>query len=68
MATITDAYLYNDSLNSVGVYPMQPNVRASISEFISYAHTSVNEVSYCKAPWLITTLTPSLTSSLGFLV
>lgn len=28
------------------VYPMQPNVRASISEFISYAHTSVNEVSY----------------------
>lgn len=30
-------------------YPLQPNVRASISEFISYAHTSVNEVSYCSA-------------------
>uniref|UniRef100_A0A8D3CLD0 Dynein axonemal heavy chain 11 n=1 Tax=Scophthalmus maximus TaxID=52904 RepID=A0A8D3CLD0_SCOMX len=26
---------------------LEPNVRASIGEFISYAHTSVNEVSYC---------------------
>lgn len=35
---------------------MQPNVRASIGEFISYAHTSVNEVSYCNAPSVITAL------------
>lgn len=28
----------------MSIYSLQPNVRASIGEFISYAHTSVNEV------------------------
>lgn len=37
----------------VFVYLMQPNVRTSISEFISYAHTSVNEVSCCSTLWVI---------------
>lgn len=42
-------------ISCVYPYTLQPNVRASISEFISYAHTSVNEVSYCSTLWVITT-------------